>query len=196
MDQENISDPLINTPNKEPANTSNNNPIINTKRTKLFFLTGILAVFVVVVLGVYYFSLKSNKDVIKPPVKPTPILENKTNPEEGKYIIFQDKKIALGDTFNFSPKDSCVEDTIATLSAITKDTVTFQIKEWNWKNDLNTSIEEITDYNIKDKDCLVARPKCMDVGYKYCFSLSTMNPILSVNYELKEESTMPRPPAQ
>lgn len=200
MDKTNISDPQINPPSQESVNTNsnsqilNNNPNINTKRNKSYLIIGILVVLVIIAVGVYFLSLKSNKDVIKTPVKLTPILEDKTNPEEGKYIIFQDKKVALGDTFNFSPKDSCVEDTLATLSAITKDTITFKIKEWNWKNDLNTSIEEITDYNIKDKDCIGARPKCMDVGYEYCFSLSNLDSIQNVTYKLKGRNTMPPPP--
>ena len=109
------------------------------------------------------------------------------------YIIFQDKKVTLGDTFNFSPQNECVEDTVATLSAIEKDSVTFKIKEWNWKDNLKTSIEEITEYKVRDKDCIVARPKCMDVGYKYCFSLSVINSVLNVNYELKGESLIPLP---
>jgi len=146
---------------------------------KLTFLIGFLVIAIFVVLITYCVNLKS------------------TNKETGynkDYIIFQGKKVSIGDKFNFSPSDNCVEDTEATLDTITGDSVTLKIKEWNWKNELNTSIEETVNYVIYDKDCITARSVCMDVGYKYCFSLSVVDSVQNITYELKSYSTMPKPP--
>src|SRR3989338_1922993 len=103
MDQSDVSVPQNNLSNQELPTVNSSHQIDNDKinvnnnnRNKLFLIIGILVVVIIVALGGYYFSLNSNKDVIKPPITTTPILEDKTNPEEGKYIIFQDKKVALG----------------------------------------------------------------------------------------------------
>ena len=151
----------------------------NSTHVKSIFLISAFVILAFVIYGIYYFTSK--------PTSKEAVYDN-------DYIIFQGKRVNVGDTFNFSPNDSCVEDTKATLVSVTKDSVTLRIKEWNWKNELNTSIEETTDNVIRDNDCINARPVCMDVGYEYCFSLFTIDSIQNITYELKSHSTMPKPP--
>ncbi|MEI6326770.1 MAG: hypothetical protein WCO78_01465 [Candidatus Roizmanbacteria bacterium] len=169
-------------------------------------IVGLTVLVMIIAGGGWYVNTRFDKVENIPPVSITPTsvdipvlisptLGTAPSPEMYRSILFQDKKVILGDTFHFSPKDSCVEDTVATLSAITKDSVTFKIKELNWKNELARSIEEIKDYTIKDTDCITAPPRCTDVSYAYCFTLANEDSMQRVSYALKIEGTMPQPPA-
>ncbi|MFO0703951.1 MAG: hypothetical protein U0525_04480 [Patescibacteria group bacterium] len=150
--------------------------------------------------GPEIFEIDTSSHSLKILATPTPtkstVMVTEVETFNKNYINFMNKKIKIRDDFNFAPTDSCVEDISAKLENISDNSITLQVKEKKWVDELNTSIDQIEKYELKNQDCIIARPICMDVGYKYCFNIKEEDGVKDVTYELKSESTMPPPISQ
>jgi hypothetical protein len=108
-------------------------------------------------------------------------------------IIFNGYALKTGETFNFSPSEHCVGDMKARLAVIYDNSISIDVLEEQRLNGNYYAVKSPKKLTIKNGECVFAIPLCMDVAYKYCFSVdSSVKPNI-YSYEIKGESTMPLP---
>ena len=147
----------------------------------------------------YFFQSAQDQLLVPPPITDRvfePIDDFEPEPMEvnKEFIIFKDEQNYLNDGLNFISQEQCVEDEIAMLTAIEDDYITIQINQWTLQEDSGEYTAELVDYQLRDQECLTVRPICMDVFIERCFSLENIDGVYSLDYEFRQEGTMPLTP--
>jgi len=144
----------------------------------------------------YFFQDVKNQPVVVPPPISEPVFEPEPEPMEveKEYIMFQGEQNFLNDGLNLTSQEQCVEDEITMLTSIEDDSVTIQINEWILQEDTGEYAAELIAYQVRDGECLAVRPVCMDIFIERCFSLEIIDGVYNLDYEFREESTIPSTP--
>jgi hypothetical protein len=108
-------------------------------------------------------------------------------------IQFNGTTLETGDTFNFNPSEHCLGDLKARLTNIYDNAISVDILEEQGLNGNYYETKPHRTITIKDGDCVIGNPLCMDVVYKYCFSIESSTKPTKYSYDIKGESTMPLP---
>ena len=125
-----------------------------------------------------------------------PVSEPLLEPEEeltqlqSDYIIFRDETININDGLNFISQEQCVEDETALLTDIGEDYVNLQINQWRWDEELQETVADLIDFQVRDQECLGVRPICPGLTIDRCFTLANVDGVFYLDYNFREEGAM------
>jgi len=205
----NIQLPVVNnsTPIAKEEPNINKNKSIGSSSNKLWI---ILLVLLAMIIGFWigyftqeYFNQNNVKqnDLVGRVNQPTPIIQPTVEPViqpttapaaiNKEYIFFKGDLNYLNDGLNFVSQEQCVEDEIAKLIAIEDDSLTIQVNQWTLEEETGEYLPELIDFQVQDQECIMVRPICPNVSVERCFSLENIDGVYHLDYEFREEGTMP-----
>lgn len=121
------------------------------------------------------------------------LVPKKTNINNPNSIRFNDQVIVVGDTFNFKPTEQCIGDIKSKLISINEESITIEVQSEQKLDQKYYDVNPFREVVIKNGDCISSEPLCTDVYYSYCFTSDSSVFPPKYTYEIKGESTLPKP---